>query len=317
MTSKLAFVFPGQGSQSVGMLSDIAEQYPVVKQTFDLASGALGYDLWKVVLDGPVEELNQTHITQPAMLSAGVALWRIWNETGRALPDVIAGHSLGEYTALVCASAIGFEDAVKLVETRGRYMQDAVPEGTGAMAAILGLDDGQVKQVCLDAAQGEVASAVNFNAPGQVVIAGNVSAIERATNLARDAGAKRAIRLPVSVPSHCALMQSAAEKLRDKLLSIEINQPAIPLINNVDVVVNTSAEDIREALVKQLYNPVRWVDTIQLIQQQGVEKIIECGPGKVLMGLNKRIARDLTHYTINDIPTLEKILADILEEKND
>ncbi|NOX43903.1 MAG: ACP S-malonyltransferase [Gammaproteobacteria bacterium] len=309
MNSTLAFVFPGQGSQSVGMLTQMSEQSPVVSQMYEKASEVLGYDLWDLITNGPIEELNKTHITQPAMLVAGVAMWRIWKEAGGDIPCIMAGHSLGEYTALVCAEALGFEDAIRLVEVRGRYMQDAVPEGAGAMAAILGLDDASVIQVCEDAAQGEIIAAVNFNSPGQVVIAGNVGAVERATNIAKEAGAKRAVILPVSVPSHCSLMMPVAEKLKEKFRDIAISEPIISVISNVDVTINSNGDEICDALIKQLYSPVRWVETIQKMAADGIENIVECGPGKVLMGLNKRIDRKIKHHSIFDAASLEKTQA--------
>ncbi len=304
----LAFVFPGQGSQSVGMLADLAAAYPQVEATFAEASEVLGYDLWKLVQEGPAEELNQTHITQPAMLSAGVAVWRVWNEKGGAQPAVMAGHSLGEYTALVCAGALAFKDAVALVAERGRLMQEAVPAGTGAMAAILGLEDQQVAEVCAAAAEGQVLSPVNFNSPGQVVVAGHAEAVNRAVEGAKEAGAKRALLLPVSVPSHCALMQPAADKLAERLAGIEVKAPAIPVINNVDVAVTDDAAAIRDALVRQLHSPVRWVETVQKMAADGVDALIECGPGKVLAGLNKRIERDMAADALFDSAGLDKAL---------
>ena len=306
----LAFVFPGQGSQSVGMLKELAEQFSDVKTVFEEASTALGYDLWNIVQEGPAEKLNSTDITQPAMLSAGVAVWRVWQARGGAVPVIMAGHSLGEYTALVCAGALGFSDAVKLVAERGRLMQQAVPEGEGAMAAVLGLDDDAVRQVCVDAANGLVLEAVNYNSPGQVVVAGSKAAVENAVNVAKERGAKRALLLPVSVPSHCALMKPAAEKLGKVLADISIQLPTIPVINNVDVITATSADDIRDALVRQLYNPVRWVDTIQKMSADGVDKLVECGPGKVLAGLNKRIERGMIALAIQDVAGLDAALAD-------
>lgn len=301
----LAFVFPGQGSQSIGMLADLAAANPIVKQTFAEASQALAYDLWNIVQNGPETELNATAITQPAMLSAGVAVWRLWQEQGGALPSVLAGHSLGEYSALVCAGAIEFGDAIALVAERGRLMQEAVPAGSGAMAAILGLDDAQVIAVCNEAAQGEVVSAVNFNSPGQVVVAGQSSAVNRAVELAKGAGAKRALLLPVSVPSHCALMKPAADKLALKLKEITISAPIIPVINNVDVAQVSDADAIRDALVRQLYSPVRWVETVQKMAEMGVQKLAECGPGKVLVGLNKRIVKEMATWAIYDQATME------------
>ena len=304
----LAFVFPGQGSQSVGMLKDLAAEFTEVEATFKQASDALGYDLWDVVQNGPAEKLNQTDVTQPAMLSAGVAVWRIWQAKGGAQPVMMAGHSLGEYTALVCAGALDFSDAVKLVAERGRLMQEAVPAGEGAMAAILGLDDDAVIQVCEDAAEGEVLSAVNFNSPGQVVIAGQKTAVERALGVAKDKGAKRALLLPVSVPSHCALMKPAAQKLEQILADIELREPAIPVLNNVDVQAQSDAAEIRAALVKQLHSPVRWVETIRKMAADGVDSLIECGPGKVLAGLNKRIERGMTAQAVYDSDSLNSAL---------
>jgi len=304
----LAFVFPGQGSQSVGMLSGMAEAFPLVGETFEQASDALGFDLWKLVQEGPVEDLNQTHNTQPAMLAAGVAMWRVWCEQTSVRPDWMAGHSLGEYTALVCSSAISFEDGIKLVAERGRLMQEAVPAGVGAMAAIIGLENHVVVKVCADSAEDEIVSAVNFNAPGQVVIAGNVAAVERAMVAAKEAGAKRALPLPVSVPSHCALMESAAEKLDMKLQQINIEIPKMTLIHNVDVASHNASEVIRNALKEQLFKPVRWVDAIRYMHDQGVTHFVECGPGKVLMGLNKRIVKEADHMTMYDPATLEKVL---------
>jgi [acyl-carrier-protein] S-malonyltransferase len=307
----LAFVFPGQGSQSIGMLADLAAANPIVQQTFAEASQVLGYDLWNIVQIGPENELNATTVTQPAMLSAGVAVWRIWNEQGGATPEVMAGHSLGEYTALVCAGAIAFADAIALVAERGRLMQEAVPAGSGAMAAILGLEDAQVIAVCQEAAQGEVVSAVNFNSPGQVVVAGQSSAVNRAVELAKGAGAKRALLLPVSVPSHCALMKPAADSLSAKLKEIAITTPTIPVINNVDVTTATTADEIRDALVRQLYSPVRWVETVEKMAAMGVQKLVECGPGKVLVGLNKRIVKDMATWAVFDLASLENAKSEL------
>ena len=304
----LAFVFPGQGSQSVGMLAELAEHYPVVKDTFAEASAVLKLDLWKIVSEGQEETLNQTHITQPAMLTAGVATWRIWQARGGAQPRVMAGHSLGEYSALVCAGALDFSEAVELVGLRGRYMQAAVPTGQGAMAAILGLDDAQVVAACQQAAQGDVVAAVNFNSPGQVVIAGQAAAVNRAMELCKAAGAKRALPLPVSVPSHCALMKPAAEQLAQRLQSINLRKPQIPVINNVDVATPDAADAIRDALVRQLYNPVRWAETVQRMVNEGVTQLIECGPGKVLVGLNKRISKDMTAYALVDTASVDSAL---------
>ncbi|MGR8933178.1 MAG: ACP S-malonyltransferase [Gammaproteobacteria bacterium] len=303
----LGFVFPGQGSQSVGMLADLAANYSIVKQTFDQASEVLKLDLWNLVVNGPEEVLNQTQYTQPAMLAAGVAVWRVWCEGSSVRPAWVAGHSLGEYTALVGAGVIGFEDAVDLVSERGLLMQEAVPEGYGAMAAILGLEDHIVVKVCSDAAEGDIVAAVNFNAPGQVVIAGHVSAVERAIETAKQAGAKRAVKLPVSVPSHCSLMLSASEKLAEKLQNISFGTPCMTLIHNVDVNAHSAPEVIKNALKEQLYKPVRWTDSIKFMHEQGVTGFVECGPGKVLLGLNKRIAKNAEHLAIYDSASLAKV----------
>lgn len=304
----LAFVFPGQGSQSVGMLKDLAENFSEVTSIFQEASDALGYDLWSLIQEGPAEKLNSTDITQPAMLASSVATWRVWQAKGGAVPQVMAGHSLGEYSALVCAGSLDFVDAVKIVSQRGKFMMEAVPAGTGAMAAILGLDDDAVRQVCLDAANGEVLEAVNYNSPGQVVVAGHKSAIERITVLAKEKGAKRAIELPVSVPSHCALMQPAADKLADILSGISFNTPTIPVLNNVDVIAAETEADIRDALKRQLFSPVRWVETIEKMSADGVNQVIECGPGKVLVGLNKRINKSMASAALIDSASIEAAL---------
>ena len=303
-----AFIFPGQGSQSVGMLADLAAQHAQVAETFAEASEALGYDLWKITQEGPADELNQTHITQPAMLAGGIAVYRAWQAQGGAQPVAMAGHSLGEYTALVAAGSLSLADAVQLVADRGRFMQEAVPAGVGAMAAILGLADAQVIEVCEQAAQGEVVSAVNFNSPGQVVVAGHKAAVERAVELAKAAGAKRALLLPVSVPSHCSLMLPAAEKLAERLAGIEFSAPAIPVYNNVDVAAESDADAIRAALKRQLFSPVRWVETIQALADAGVDTVVECGPGKVLAGLNKRINKGMGTQVTQDADSLAKAL---------
>ncbi|AVF60626.1 ACP S-malonyltransferase [Vibrio diabolicus] len=303
--SKFAIVFPGQGSQAVGMLAELGEQYDVVKQTFAEASDALGYDLWALVQNGPAEDLNETFRTQPALLASSVAIWRVWQELGLDQPANLAGHSLGEYSALVCAGVIDFKEAIKLVELRGKLMQEAVPAGTGAMYAIIGLADDAIAKACEDAAQGEVVSPVNFNSPGQVVIAGSKDAVERAGALCKEAGAKRALPLPVSVPSHCALMKPAAEKLAVALESIEFNSPQLPVINNVDVVAETDPAKIKDALVRQLHSPVRWTETVELMHEQGVEQLLELGPGKVLTGLTKRIVKTLTAAAVNDVASLD------------
>ncbi|WP_407330612.1 ACP S-malonyltransferase [Enterovibrio sp. 27052020O] len=303
--SNFAVVFPGQGSQTVGMLAQLAEQFDVVKQTFAEASDVLGYDLWALVQNGPDTDLNQTHRTQPALLTASVAIWRVWQQEGGAQPSMMAGHSLGEYSALVCAGVIDFKEAVKLVELRGQLMQEAVPAGVGAMSAIIGLDNDAIAKACEEAAQGQVVSPVNFNSPGQVVIAGNKEAVERANVLCKEAGAKRALPLPVSVPSHCALMKPAADKLAAELESIEFSTPSIPVINNADVVAETDPAAIKSALVRQLYGPVRWTESVEKMAGEGVELLLEMGPGKVLTGLAKRIDRNINAAAVNDPASLE------------
>jgi [acyl-carrier-protein] S-malonyltransferase len=304
---KFAFVFPGQGSQAVGMMAAYGDE-AIMRDTFAEASAALGFDLWNLVANGPAEALNQTVNTQPAMLAAGVAVYRLWLARGGAQPALMAGHSLGEYTAMVCAGAIAFTDGIRLVRLRAEAMQSAVPEGVGAMAAILGLDDDGVRAACAEAAQGEVLEAVNFNSPGQVVIAGNKAAVERGMALAKEKGAKRALPLPVSVPSHCALMQPAAEKLRVALAGITVNVPAIPVLHNADVAAHGDADAIRDALARQLYSPVRWVESMVALRDAGVELIAECGPGKVLAGLNKRSV-DIPTVAMADSASLADVLA--------
>ena len=306
--TQFAMVFPGQGSQTVGMLAELAAENPTVEATFREASDALGYDLWQLVQQGPAEELNKTWQTQPALLAASVAIFRIWQEKGGKMPSMLAGHSLGEYSALVCAGVIAFTDAIKLVELRGKLMQEAVPEGTGAMQAIIGLDDEAIAKACEEAAQGQVVSPVNYNSPGQVVIAGNKDAVERAGAACKAAGAKRALPLPVSVPSHCALMKPAADKLAVALESLTFNTPAFPVVNNVDVRCETSAEAIRDALVRQLYSPVRWTGCVEFMAQQGVTSLLEVGPGKVLTGLTKRIVSTLTASAVNEPANLAAAL---------
>lgn len=303
-----AMVFPGQGSQAVGMLAELAEQYPIVTETFAQASDVLGYSLWDLVQNGPEEELNKTWKTQPALLAASVAIWRVWQEKQGKMPQMMAGHSLGEYSALVCAGVIDFSAAIKLVELRGQLMQEAVPAGTGAMYAIIGLDNDAIAKACEEAAQGQVVSPVNFNSPGQVVIAGNKEAVERAGVLCKEAGAKRALPLAVSVPSHCALMKPAADKLAVALQEIEFKQPEIQVVNNVDVIAQTDANAIRDALIRQLYNPVRWTETVELIAEKGITQLLEIGPGKVLTGLTKRISKEMNAAAVNDIASLDVAL---------
>lgn len=307
--TKIALLFPGQGSQSVGMLSDLSEKFPQIKIIFDRASAVLHYDLWDLTQNGPKEKLDQTEFTQPALLTADIAMLACWTALHNEKPHFLAGHSLGEYAALVCADAITFEDALLLVQYRGQFMQEAVLPGEGAMAAIVGLEDAVVADICNQvvvsmsesARAGEhavVVSPANYNSIGQIVIAGNTLAVERAITLAQTAGAKIAKKIPVSVPSHCVLMQSAANKMADKLKLINIKTPTIPVIHNADVVSFISPNDIRTALIRQLISPVRWVETIQYMISQGVITFFECGPGKVLTGLNKRMSRDITTISV-------------------
>ncbi len=284
-----AFVFPGQGSQSVGMLKALAASHAQIPDTFREASEVLGYDLWELTQSGPEEALNRTAVTQPALLAADVGCYRAWGASGGAQPVLLAGHSLGEFAALVCAEALDYKDAVRLVARRGELMQAAVPEGEGAMAAILGLGDEVVEGVCRDTAQGEILAAANYNAPGQIVIAGTKAAVERAISAARAAGARRAVVLAVSAPSHCALMREAAGQFAETLAAIPLKSPAVPVLHNVDAARRLDPELIREALVNQLFSPVRWVETIRRMADWGASRVVECGPGKVLTGLNKRI----------------------------
>ena len=299
MPANLAFVFPGQGSQSLAMLAEHGAQQPLIIDTFAEASAALGYDLWSLCQQGPVELLNQTDKTQPAILAASIALWRLWLAEGGARPAFVAGHSLGEYSALVAAQSLGFADALKLVERRGQLMQEAVPAGQGGMAAILGLDDAQVVAACAEAEQGDVVSAVNFNAPGQVVIAGSAAAVERAIVVCKAYGAKRAMPLPVSVPSHCALMRPAAERFAQSIAQLSWQAPQIPLVQNVSAAVAVDLDTLKRDLLAQLYSPVRWVESIQCLAAQGVSDLIECGPGKVLGGLNKRCVKELNNHNLD------------------
>lgn len=303
----LAFLFPGQGSQSVGMLADLAENFPDVLAVFGEASDVLGYDLWALVKNGPEDQLNATRFTQPAMLASGVAAWRVWSQSTDVRPAWMAGHSLGEYTALVCAGALRFDDGIRLVAERARLMQEAVPADVGAMAAVLGLADDQVVAVCEQAtAPDQVVKAANFNAPGQVVIAGHREAVTRATDLAKEAGAKRAVILPVSVPSHCPLMQPAADQFSHLLNDVDFSAPTVPVIHNVDAVVHQGAVAIRKALEQQLFGSVLWAESVRYMAAQGVDRFIECGPGRVLAGLNKRIVPEAQTESIYDVSSLEK-----------
>ena len=306
---QLAFVFPGQGSQAVGMLSALADKYPEVRETFNQASGILGYDLWELAQNGPEQELNITAKTQPALLAASVSVWKLWLQKAGPEPVIMAGHSLGEYSALVCAGVLDFGDAVALVADRGRYMQEAVPEGTGSMAAILGLENEQIEAICCSAARDQVVSAANYNSTGQVVIAGHAAAVKRAVDLAKDAGARRSVLLPVSVPSHCALMEPAARQFARRLEGISFHNSRIPVIHNVDIGIKTGSEDLKRALVEQLSRPVRWVETIEMMNNRGISKIVECGPGKVLSGLIKRIVRTIDIFPVFDPESLETTIS--------
>ena len=303
-----AFVFPGQGSQSVGMLAGAAEHWSIIRETFREASDKLGYDLWKLCQDGPAEELGRTEITQPALLTASVALWRQWLVSGGPMPACVAGHSLGEYSALVAAESMNFFDAIRLVRLRGELMQEAVPAGEGRMAAIIGLDDESVIAACQEAGQGDVVSAVNFNAPGQVVIAGKAAAVERAIEACKEKGARKAMPLPVSVPSHCALMSDAAKELEAALDEVSFNDAVIPVIQNVSASAVQASDELKANLVKQLYSPVLWTDTVKELQNRGVQAAVECGPGKVLAGLVKRIERGLAVHHIDSPEGLDSAL---------
>jgi len=303
--TKTAFLFPGQGSQSVGMMTELAAFSPRVEQTFEQASEALGFDLWALCQQGPEDQLNQTENTQPAMLAAGYATWQVWLEQGGQRPAVMAGHSLGEYTALVAAGALSFDDAIRTVALRGRLMQQAAPAGVGAMAAVLGMEDTDLAKVCEQAAGEEIVSCANYNAPGQVVIAGHRGAVGRACEAARAAGARRALVLPVSVPSHCLLMKPAAEKLEEALQRLEIGAPAPAVLHNADVAAYDTPVQIRDALTRQLWQPVRWTETIAALSAQGATRFVECGPGKVLAGLNRRINRDAEIHALTDGASLK------------
>lgn len=311
MNKELAFIFPGQGSQSVGMMSDLNQAYPVVKQTFDEASEAFGQDMWSLAQNGPEELLSQTEITQPIMFVSGVAAWRAWCAATDVRPAMMAGHSLGEYSAYVSAGAISLEQGTKLVKRRGELMRDACPGGQGKMAALLGLDDDKAISVCADAAQGQVVQAVNFNSPGQVVIAGHAEAVDRAIELAKEAGAKKAMPLAVSVPCHSDLMKPAAEELAEQLRATEISTPAIPVVNNIDAKVELDPAKIREKLIAQLYSPVLWVASVNTMHAAGISTLVECGPGKVLCGMSKRVVRGLSVSTLQDQAGFEATLASV------
>ena len=305
MSQKIALLFPGQGSQAVGMLAELLETSEIVKTTFAEASEALGYDLANLVVNGPAEELNQTHRTQPALLTASVAVYREWLANNAEVETILAGHSLGEYSALVCADVVSLAEAVKLVENRGLYMQEAVPAGVGSMAAIIGLDDDKIQAICAELSAEQVVAPVNYNSPGQVVIAGHKEAVEKASEACKDAGAKRALPLAVSVPSHCELMKPAAEKLAADLEALVFNAPKSSVINNVDVAIETEAAAIKDALIRQLYSPVRWTETVQLLTKLGITQSYEFGPGKVLSGLVKRIDKSIACASVNDVAAIE------------
>lgn len=311
--SQLAFVFPGQGSQKIGMLADLAQEYPQIGQTFAEASAVLGYDLWDLVQNGSQEDINLTERTQPLLLTASVAIWRVWNEKGGAQPALMAGHSLGEWSALVCAGVVAFEDAVRLVQQRGAFMQAAVPAGEGAMAAIIGLDDAAIVAACEQACDAGVVSAVNFNSPGQVVIAGQAGAVEKAMGLCKEAGAKRALPLPVSAPFHTSLMKPAADQLAEQIEATTFNTPAIAVVHNVHAQTETDPAKIKALMIEQIYSPVGWVACVQALAKAGVTQLLECGPGAVLAGLTKRIDKSLTAVTTGSVNELDKALAAIAE----
>lgn len=305
----LAFVFPGQGSQKIGMLAELAAEYPVVQQTFTEASAVLGYDLWSLVQSGAQEDINLTERTQPLLLAASVAIYRVWQEKNGAQPAFMAGHSLGEWSALVCAGVVAFKDAVKLVQQRGKFMQEAVPAGQGGMAAIIGLEDALILEACKKAEQGEVVAAVNFNSPGQVVIAGSAAAVERASALCKEAGAKRALPLPVSAPFHTELMRPAAERLAEQITATHFAAPKIPVVHNVTADIELNPEKIKALMIEQIFSPVRWVECVGTLAAKGVVLTLECGPGKVLSGLNKRINAELNTVSVEKPEELTAALA--------
>lgn len=312
MTQKnLAFVFPGQGSQKIGMLAELAVEYPIVQKTFAEASEVLGYDLWTLVQTGAQEDINLTERTQPLLLTASVAVWRVWQEKNGASPAFMAGHSLGEWSALVCAGVVAFKDAVKLVQQRGKFMQEAVPAGLGAMAAIIGLDDALIVEACKKAEQGEVVSAVNFNSPGQVVIAGAAAAVDRASALCKEAGAKRALPLPVSAPFHTEMMRPAADRLAEQINATAFSAPRVPVVHNVTAQTEENPAKIKALMIEQIYSPVRWVECVNTLVALGVTTTLECGPGKVLSGLNKRINGDVATLSIEKPDEIVAALASL------
>lgn len=308
---KFGFVFPGQGSQKLGMLANLANDYPLISETFEEASSVLGLDLWETAQHDSQNNLDQTHITQPVLLTASVAIWRLWQQKTELRPAILAGHSLGEYSALVCADVLSLADAVRIVHQRGQFMQAAVPAGVGKMAAIVGLENYQINEICDEAEKGEIVSAANFNSPGQTVIAGDLAAVDRAIVLCKEAGAKRALPLNVSVPSHCALMKPAASKLEHALSEIQFSAPSIAVVQNVNGELGQTPDEIKQNLVKQLYQPVRWVDCVNVIARAGVTKLVECGPGKVLSGLIKRIDPSITSSASDDSASLDSAIAEM------
>lgn len=314
MQNNLAFVFPGQGSQKIGMLAELSAKYSVVQETFSEASNVLGYDLWDLAQNGTQEAINLTERTQPLLLTASVAVWRVWQASAGVQPACMAGHSLGEWSALVCAEVVAFADAVKLVQQRGKFMQEAVPAGQGAMAAIIGLDDDAILAACKAAEQGEVVAAVNFNSPGQVVIAGTLAAVDRASALCKAAGAKRALPLPVSAPFHTSLMRPAAERLASLINATKFSTPLVPVVHNVSAQSESDPQKIKTLMIEQIYSAVRWVDCINTITARAVTTTIECGPGKVLSGLNKRINKDLTTLAIETTEELQTALNNFKEQ---
>lgn len=311
MNSNLAFVFPGQGSQKIGMLADLGAANPLVEETFQEASDVLGYDAWKLIQEGEQEEINLTERTQPLLLTSSVAIWRLWQQQGGPQPAALAGHSLGEWSALVCAGVVSFADAVEIVRARGAFMQQAVPVGVGAMAAIMGMDDQIVIDACTEAANGEIVAAVNFNAPGQVVIAGDAAAVARAVDICKKAGAKRAVELPVSAPFHTSLMRPAADNLSELVMEKSFSAPQIPVLHNVHAKTEEDPEKIKSLMLEQIYQPVLWVDCVNGLSSRGAEILIECGPGRVLNGLSKRIDRSLTSLATDDVASLENALTSV------
>ena len=309
VSAHLAFVFPGQGSQKIGMLAELAAIYDVVEKTFAQASEVLGYDLWDLLQSGESDAINMTECTQPLLLTSSVAIWRVWQQNEGLEPAFMAGHSLGEWSALVCAGVVDFADAVRIVQQRGKFMQEAVPAGQGAMAAIIGLADDKIIEVCAEAAEGECVAAVNFNSPGQVVIAGTVAAVERAMALCKEAGAKRTLPLPVSAPFHTEMMRPAADRLAGKIATTIFYAPKIPIVHNVSAAVELEPEAIKALMIEQIYRPVLWTDCVKALAGKGVTKLVECGPGKVLSGLAKRIDRSLAAYPAETPEALEKALA--------